>query len=270
MLIFAIDDEPAMLSELRDAIAAAAPDAEIMEFRRAADVLIAINEEGRQPDVVFSDIELPGMDGLNLAVHIKNGAPGAKIVFVTGFSQYALEAFKRHVQGYLMKPVDADMIRDELEALSLPISAPEQPEKLQIRCFGFFEVFWHGKALIFHRRQSKELLAFLIDREGRACSAEEIAAALWEDDGNLAAAKHRVRNLVSDLRSTLKEIGMEELLIRERRQLAIRCDMVDCDYYRMLSGDMSAVNAYGGEYMVDYSWAELTSGRLHFMSQTWQ
>ena len=218
---------------------------------------------------MFSDIELPGMDGLNLAVQIKNSAPGAKIVFVTGFSQYALEAFKRHVQGYLMKPVDADMIRAELEALELPVTAPEQPaEKLQIRCFGHFEVFWRGKAVIFQRRLSKELLAFLVDREGRACSAEEIAAALWEDDVDLKSAKNRVRTLISDLRATLRELGMEELLIRERRQLALRCDMVDCDYYRMLSGDMSAVNAYDGEYMMDYSWAELTSARLHFQNKS--
>ena len=268
MLIFAIDDEPAMLEELRDAIAAAAPEAEIMEFKRAADVLSAITEQGKQPDVVFSDIELPGMDGLNLAVQIKNSAPDAKIVFVTGFSQYALEAFRRHVQGYLMKPVDADMIRAELEALSLPLEAQNQPEMLQIRCFGHFEVFWRGKPVIFQRRQSKELLAFLVDREGRACIAEEIAAALWEDEGDLSLAKQRVRNLVSDLRSTLREIGMEDLLIRERRQLALRRELVDCDYYRMLSGDMSAVNAYSGEYMIDYSWAELTSGRLHFQRHT--
>ena len=269
MLFFAIDDEPAMLSELHDAIAAAVPGAEIMDFKRAADVLSAITEQGAQPDVVFSDIELPGMDGLNLAVQIKNSAPGAKIVFVTGFAQYALEAFKRHVQGYLMKPVDADMIRGELEALSLPLPNLEHSaEKLLVRCFGHFEVFRHGKPVFFQRRQSKELLAFLIDREGRACTAEEIAAALWEDDTDLSAAKQRVRNLLSDLRATLREIGMEDLLIRERRQIAVRCEMVDCDYYRMLSGDMSAVNAYGGEYMVDYSWAELTSGRLHFQNRS--
>ena len=267
MLIFAIDDEPAMLAELCDAIAEAVPGAEIMEFKRAAEALSAITQEKRRPDVVFSDIELPGMDGLNLVVQSKNSAPGTKIVFVTGYSQYALEAYRRHVQGYLMKPVDADMIRGELDALSLPDAAPEQTEKLQIRCFGHFEAFWHGKPVIFRRRQSKELLAFLVDREGRACTAEEIAAALWEDDGDLTAAKHRVRNLVSDLRAVLREIGLEALLIRERRQLAVRRDMVDCDYWRMLDGDMTAVNAYGGEYMVDYSWAELTSGRLHFQRQ---
>ena len=73
-----------------------------------------------------------------------------------------------------------------------------------------------------------------------------------------------IRVLISDLRATLREIGMEELLIRERRQLAIRRDLVDCDYYRMRDGDTAAVNAYFGEYMKQYSWAELTAGRLHF------
>lgn len=39
-------------------------------------------------------------------------------------------------------------------------------------------------------------------------------------------------------------------------------DRLDCDYYHMLEGDMDAINAYHGEYMVQYSWAELTAGQL--------
>ncbi len=53
-------------------------------------------------------------------------------------------------------------------------------------------------------------------------------------------------------------------MTRERRQLAVRRDLVDCDYYRMLEGDMEAVNAFDGTYMPEYSWAELTTGRLYF------
>lgn len=132
-----------------------------------------------------------------------------------------------------------------------------------MRCFGHFEVFWQGQPVIFQRKQSKELLAFLIDREGRACTAEEIAAALWEDD-DPQAAKARIRLILHDLRATLRSIGMEDILIRERRQLAVRRCLVDCDYYRMLEGDVEAINAYGGVYMAEYSWAELTTGRLQF------
>jgi len=264
MLIFAIDDEPATLAELHDAIVKAEPGAEIMDFETAPEVLAALDKQGRTPDVVFSDIRLPGMDGLSLAVQIKNRAPKAKLVFVTGYAQYATEAYKRHVNGYVMKPVTADRIREELRALDLPSAAPRAAGKLYVQCFGHFEVFWQGEPVIFQRKQSKELFAFLIDREGRACTAEEIAAALWEDDGDMNAEKGRIRLILHDLRATLKELGMEDVLIREHRQLAVRRELLDCDYYRMLAGDMSAVNAYQGRYMIDYSWAELTNGRLHF------
>lgn len=262
MKILAIDDEPKALRLLHDAIAAAEPDAEITDFADGADALQVLRQQGLTPDVVFSDIELPGMSGLAFAVELKKLSPETKIIFVTGFPKYAAEAFMLHVSGYIVKPVYADRVRQELDHLHLPQAATE-PDKLQVRCFGHFEVFWHGQPVIFQRKQSKELLAFLVDREGRACTAEEIAAALWEDD-DPQAAKARIRLILHDLRATLRQIGMESVLIRERRQLAIRRDMVDCDYYRMLAGDMEAINAFGGTYMTEYSWAELTTGRLQF------
>lgn len=263
MRFYAIDDEPKMLDLLHKALAEAEPDAEIMDFNAAPQVLAVLDEPGKAPDVVFSDIRLRGMDGLNLAVRIKERAPKAKIVFVTGYEQYAMEAYNRHVNGYILKPADAERIREELRALDLPSAAP-QPDKLVVQCFGWFEVFWRGEPLVFQRKQTKELLAYLIDREGAACTAEEIASALWENEQDVQAAKQRIRNLIADLRITLRDIGMEDVLIRERRQLAIRQDMVDCDYYRMRDGDVAALNAFDGEYMKQYSWAELTTGRLYF------
>ena len=263
-MIFAIDDEPKMLALLHDAIAKAEPDAEIMDFSDSGELLSAIEEEDLTPDVVFSDIEMPEMNGLSLAVEIKKQAPEAKIIFVTGFPKYAADAFRLHANGYIIKPVSSDRVREELDLLGLPTKASEEKEKLRVHCFGHFEVFWHGEPLVFQRKQSKELLAFLIDREGRACTSEEIAAALWENEEDMKTAGSRIRRILHDLRATLREIGMEELLIRRRRQLAVRRELLDCDYYRMLEGDMDAVNAFGGTYMMEYSWAELTTGRLQF------
>ena len=139
-----------------------------------------------------------------------------------------------------------------------------ESNKLQVRCFGCFEVFWQGKPLIFARRQTKELLAILIDKEGKTCLAEDIIAILWEDETNIRAAKTRLRNLICDLKHTLDSIGMKKLFVRSSGQLAIRKDLVDCDYYRMLDGDVSAINSYRGEYMSQYSWAEITAGSLYF------
>jgi two-component SAPR family response regulator len=262
MRIFAIDDEQATLDELHDAIAQAEPYAEIMDFRRAADALDAI-EERHAPDVVFSDIQMPGVYGLSFAVEVKKEVPGVKVIFVTGYEQYAVEAFRRRVNGYLMKPVDAAMVREELDALGLPMQAAD-PEKLLVRCFGWFDVFWHNEPLIFARTQTKELFAYLVDREGAACTSGEIVAVLWEDLDAVKDPKAYLRALTQDLRATLASIGMEDALIRSRGQWAVRTDKLDCDYYRLKNGDPAAINAYNGEYMKQYSWAEMTLAALTF------
>ncbi len=266
MKIFAIDDEPDVLETLHEAIRDALPGAEITDFRRCQAALDAVREQGVFPDVVFTDIRMPDMNGLQLAAALKETAPDTQIVFVTAYSEYALEAWKRHVHGFLVKPVTAEDICDTLKHLQ-HTSVPASWDKLRVRCFGHFEVFWHDQPVIFTRKKSKELFAFLIDREGAACTRDQIAAALYEGETDMQAAGSRIRKLISDLRTTLTEIGMEDVLIRERRQIAIRPSMIDCDYYRMLEGDVAMVNAYRGEYMLEYSWAELTTGRLFFRSE---
>ena len=255
MLFFAIDDEPRMLRLLHKAIAEAEPNAEIMDFIEGDELLAAAAE--RTPDVVFSDVELQGMTGLELAVQIKNIAPAARIIFVTGYPQYALDAYRIHVNGYIVKPAEAERIREELDNLKLP-KKNTQPGKLRIQCFGNFDVFWNDRPLVFRRSQTKELLAYLVDRNGAACTSTEIVTALWAGTDTVKNPKAYLRVLAHDLRSTLAAVGMRDVLIREHNHWAVRRELLDCDYYRLLSGDADAVNAYQGEYMKQYSWAKMT------------
>ena len=298
MKIYVLDDEPFALRGTIKTIQEVVPEAEVMGFGRAKEAIACASEMDVKPDVVFSDIEMPGISGLDFAVRFKMICPDAKIIFVTAYSQYALEAFRLHVHGYILKPITAERVREELEyALRDRVTEGAErvsggsgsgevagknaeesgnsktssgnvrnasAEKLRVQCFGYFEVFWKGEPLMFGRRQTRELLAYLIDRKGAACTSEQIAAALWEDEDNLKNLKARIRILISDLRQTLAGIGQEDLIIRRSGQIAIRRDGVDCDYYRMLEGDMDAVNSFHGEYMVQYSWAEMTAGLLAF------
>ena len=261
MLIFIIDDEEIVREETRQTVQEAEPESEIVTFKNAMDALDSI-KSGQVPEVVFSDIEMPGLTGLEFAVKLKSISPSTRVIFVTGYSEFAVEAFKIKVHGYLLKPLSVEDVVRELNYI--PAGEQQMKNKLTVKCFGHFDVYWNGQALIFGRRQSKELLAYLIDRRGAACSADEVASVLWRDGEDSKAEKNRIRVLVNDLRNTLKDIGMERVLIREHRELAIRRDMIDCDYYRMLDGDMDALNSYRGEYMVDYSWAELTNAKLYF------
>ena len=261
MKIFAIDDEKAMLEALHDAIVAAAPDAEVLDFKRAKPALAAIEETGA-PDIVFSDIELPGIDGISFAAKLKDAAPDAKIVFVTAFPGYALDAYRVHVDGFVVKPVEVERIREELDVL-FPGKGPAAA-KLTARCFGTFEVFTHGEPLVFSRTRTKELLAFLVDRKGGACTGPQIADALWEGQVTKNAQSY-LRVLTADLKSALDSAGLADVLVREHGQWAIRPDRIDCDYYRLLEGDTKAAAAFDGSYMAQYSWAEETAAQLYFM-----
>lgn len=285
MRIFVLDDEPIALRVSKKIVQEVMPDSQITGFGNADQVFTYIDETGMKPDVVFSDIEMPGMSGLEFAVHLKKKCPNAVIIFVTAYSQYALEAFRLHVHGYILKPLTADRVREELEHALEERNSQQQEqedlspesdlkqrqrsiqEHLKIQCFGDFEVYWKNMPLMFGRRQTKELLAFLVDRRGEACTPEEIAQALWKDYvDDPAGLSAQVRILLKDLNRVLDTIGREDIIISRGGKIAIRKDAIDCDYYRMLAGDMDAVNDYQGEYMDQYSWAEITDGKLEFGS----
>ena len=135
MLVFVIDDEPASLETLRNAVGQALPGAEILDFRRGQEALEAVTEGGMHPTLVFTDIRMPDMNGLQLAQRLRAALPDARIVFVTAYSEYAMEAWRQHVHGFLLKPVTAEDVSDTLEALRLPTEdGPVQSPKLRVRC----------------------------------------------------------------------------------------------------------------------------------------
>ena len=260
MLIYAVDDEPNMLYLLHEAIAEAAPEAVIEDYGLGTAAVEHMEKSGARPDVIFSDIRMPGISGLELATRVRQLSPDTKLVFVTGYD-YAMDAYQLHVQGYIPKPVEAERVREELDHL-FP-DAP-QPEKIRVQCFGCFEVFWKNQPILFTRKKTKELFAFLVDRRGALCTSGDILAALWEEAEESVSGKHRVWNLTGDMRACLKAIGMEEVFVSTGQQLAIRTDLLDCDYYRALAGDPAARELFHGEYMEQYSWAEPTKGGLVF------
>lgn len=260
MLIFAIDDELKTLQACTRIIREAKPDAEVFAFQRANKALEEIRKKNIRPDAVFCDIRMPGLSGLEFAIELKKESPFSKIIFMTGYEEYAVDAFRLHAQGYILKPLEKERVSEELELLNNPYQL--QSPGLQVRCFGYFEVFFNGEPLSFNRRKAKELFAYLIDRNGDACTMEEISAVLWEDESDISHTKNRIRVLISDLRVTLASIGQEDLMIRKSGWVSLRRSKVDCDYYRMLDGDITALNSYHGEYMNQYSWAEFTAGKL--------
>lgn len=253
MKVIAVDDEPLMLGALTKAIKASPDITFVADFISCEDALEFIRSN--TVDIAFLDINMRGMGGLSLAEKIIDFCPGCKIVFCTGYEEYAIPAFKLHASGYLMKPISAKDVQAEIDN----IKGVRQSQKLlTVKCFGNFEVYAKGEKLAFKRSKTKELFAFLVDRNGAGITVAEIGVVLWEDDKD-QKNKNYIHQLFRDLRQSLEAVGVGEIFERNNYFYSINPEKIDCDYYNFLKNGKPE---FRGEYMSQYSWAEETCGLL--------
>ena len=212
-------------------------------------------------DLALLDIDMPVINGLMLAEQLKRRNPDAAIIFLTAFPQYAVQAFKLRATGYLLKPVSLEDLKEEVDyARSRGLEHPSG--HIVVQTFGNFEIFVDGETLAFHRSKAKELLAYLIDRNGRGVNRPGIYAALWEEGLYNYSRQKYLDVIIRSLREILREAGIEEILEIKGGYLRIQPELLNCDLYRFLKNDPEAVNAYRGEYMEEYPWAVFNSETL--------
>ena len=268
MKILTVDNERSALNNLNRAVLEAAPKAELVSLSSAGEALAEIEKNGLRPDVAFLDIDMPEMTGIELTGRIKTVSPDTWIIFVTGYTQYSLDAYAVHAGGYLLKPVTADDIREELGVIGHVPHIYEMSRKpLQVQCFGNFEVFQDGQPLNFKRKKSKELFAYLVHKRGASCTTREMSALLFEDTPFDMTRRSYLQTIIISMCSTFREAGEDDIFIRKYGSIAVDTSRFDCDYYRFLDLDPESVNAYTGEYMNQYEWAELTAGYLSMQAK---
>ena len=246
MKILLVDDEKLQLTRLEESVRSAVPSADIVTYTNP--VLALSENKNTKIDIAFLDIEMPKLNGIQLAKALKNINPKINIVFVTAFDRFALDAMKMHASGFVTKPVNQEKIFEEINGLRYPVELTPT-KKLQIKCFGNFEVFHDGQPLKFAYSKSKELFAYLVDREGSAININELNAVLWEEDHT-----SYLRNLISDIQKTLAKIGASDVFIKRHNECYIDTSKVDCDAYEYKNNNPEAIRMYRGEYMYQYSW----------------
>jgi len=113
------DDEPHLAAYLREQLAALWPDLQIQAIARngieAAEQIAAL-----QPDLAFLDIKMPGLSGLEVAQGIEGRT---RVVFVTAYDEYAVQAFEQEAVDYVLKPVKADRLAKTVERLRRALPA---------------------------------------------------------------------------------------------------------------------------------------------------
>ena len=256
MIAIAVDDEALMLGALVAAIEASPDITQVASFSDCEQALAYV--ENHLTDIAFLDINMRGMGGLALAEKIIAVRPNCKIVFCTGYEEYAIPAFKLHASGYLMKPIAAEDVQGEIDNIK---GVHQKVNLLTVKCFGNFEVYAKNEMLMFKRLKTKELFAFLIDRNGAGMTAKQICAVLFPEDTDDTKNAAYLRQLVLDLKNTLRTVGAESVLSHETPYYRVDTSLLKCDYFSHLE---SGKPEFFGEYMTQYSWAEETCAMLLF------
>jgi DNA-binding LytR/AlgR family response regulator len=119
------DDEPLLRFHLQKALAEVWPEAEVLAQAANGDEAFALIHE-LKPDVVFLDIHMPGLSGLEVALKMAQQNSKTKIVFLTAFDEYAVQAFERGAVDYLLKPLDESRLQKTVDRLQqADVAAPE-------------------------------------------------------------------------------------------------------------------------------------------------
>lgn len=284
MNIILVDDEPLALRRLNNLLS---------EHRAcrvlgvSSDPLEALDMIGRlQPDLVFLDVEMPGMNGIEAAGEIRQLSKRTEIIFTTAHRDYALVAYGLEVLDYIVKPVTRERLDKTMRMLERRklVTLETRTALPIIYCLGNLQIQTlpdlAPTPMNFRTAKIREMFAFLLHHRGTPVKRDLLLDMLWPEldekrgIANLYTSIHRLRAMLTE------QAGEGSVTIHYRQfgyELDIHTLQVDTELWQeqlqrlpvlmpaSLHDYEQAMNAYTGYYLQedDYSWAEVERNRLH-------
>lgn len=255
MKVILVDDEPLSLNLFKIECGNMPGFDVVGFFDNPTDALAYAREN--PVDFALLDIDMPEMTGIELAGKLRACRPGMVIIFVTAHPEYAADAIHAKADFVVFKPYEREDILDALERARL--LSERQKKRIRFRTFGHFDMFVDGKLVNFKSAKAKELLALCVSRMGGEVTIYEMVDTLWSGTGDQGLGYRTTIKALSDI---LKDAGADKLLKRKRSVLYLDTEEFDCDLADFKAGKVEAVNAYHGEFMQQYPWAQPIADEL--------
>ncbi|GGA20634.1 response regulator [Psychrobacillus lasiicapitis] len=225
-------------------------------------------------EVVFLDMEMGEVHGLELAEVIMNKYNHVEILFVTAHPQYALEAFEVNAIDYLLKPLNKKRLKKAIDKTQGKLELYRESKKRNTvkdvpyyaKTLGNFHLLDNQQNIVRWRtKKVKELFLFLWQHQGTPIHKAVVMEQLWPDT-HIDKAATLLHTTVYQLRKTFKENGIENAIqfINERYTLGV---FIDSDYTKLIelldASKMEAskveeiLSLYEGDFLEeeDLSWA---------------
>ncbi|WP_158602180.1 response regulator [Cohnella endophytica] len=275
-----VDDENLALKDLSRQLEKIGGIEVVATFNYASEALEAI--ESLKPDIVFLDIEMPGMSGIEAAEKLHGFDCDPFIIFVTAYEEYAVKAFELAALDYILKPINTERLAQTVRRIGqhrqLGTSIPLANNVVTIRCMQRLHIDY-GKAEPFSWRtaRSQELFAYLAYKRNQPVRKDILLELLWPDT-DYKKAFTQLYTTIYQVRKSL-----------ESAELSIKLTNSGSDYYLDLADaaydvqewenaglNMPELNSetaalyqkwlmdYTGDYLAehDYRWAESERIRL--------
>ncbi|MEK3687836.1 response regulator [Paenibacillus sp. FSL R10-2736] len=241
--------------------------------------------EREKADIVFLDIGMPEMNGLEAGEYIAGLDRSTRIVYITAYSEYAIEAFELNAADYLLKPVTSQRLSKTLERLEIRIEqnearveTPTEPaaavKQLSILCFKrleFMDSTEPGRKMQWRTSKAQEVFALLLHNRGQWILKDTIVDWVWPDFQPEKAVTN-LHTTVYHIRKLLKAWNMDVQVefSQERYRLTKENVLLDLEEFEQGYCSTSVeseeewarrevvLSLYRGDYLEEhhYDWAE--------------
>lgn len=241
MIAIAVDDEKWALDDLSSMLQAQSDIAKVQPFATPDEALAWARVNPF--DIAFLDVNMRGMNGVELAKSLREINSKSYIIFCTGYDDYSMDAIKMHANAYITKPILPENLKAELDYIK---SRDEAPWLLTLRVYGGFDVYdSKDRPLNFKRKRAKELLAFLYNQKGMGISSKELCSQFFEDGECNQKNLNYLYKLMQELNRALTEAGAGDIVKKVGQNYYLEMSRVKVD-----ESDKEK-----GEYLKGYAWA---------------
>lgn len=233
-----VDDEPLVLQMITDMLLAEEDLKIIGAYTNPQEALLHIQE--KKPDLVFLDIDMPLLNGIELATDILNKVENIGIVFLTAYDQYAVEAFKLNAMHYILKPPSHKELKTAISRLKASEKVVlETYDSVFIRLLGGISICNENGASLVKWRTAKaeELFALLMITGDKGIDKWRIIDRLWPESHCSQKSEQLLYSTIYRVKTALNQAGIHATLNNKLGIYSLSLENTWCDVYELEKWD---------------------------------
>lgn len=225
-----VTSDKALFEEISSCVSSKRGDCQVVRVSSAEEADAAAKKGIMQLAVI--DTAFRDTDCMSLTAMIRDDSPGTGVIFIAKNAGLAVKAYEAHVQGYIIRPVTAGRVNEEIDYFYEHFYAKRKNSRVEVMTKGSFECFLDGEPVRFKRRKAKTVLAYLVKKKGKMVTNTELIKLLWEDDPKtlndqqLMSRNSNIRNIRAELEKTFTDAGVTDILKKNWGEIAVNMDAI--------------------------------------------